>query len=104
MKAIGHLAGDTCHALANAGERDRDVRMLDRAGVEEIADQREAVEAALVSGAGAILEGIPDRPKAADVVDDARGRMLELGGEPALDVGPHLGAEPEQQAPAAHAL
>ena len=30
--------------------------------------------------------------------------MLERGGEPALDVGPHLGAEPEPQAPAARAL
>ena len=32
--------------------------MLDRAGVEEVADQREAVEAALVGRAGAVLERI----------------------------------------------
>jgi hypothetical protein len=30
--------------------------------------------------------------------------MLELGGKPALDMSPHLGAEPEQQAPATQAL
>ena len=30
--------------------------------------------------------------------------MLELGGEPALDVGANLGPEPEQQAPAADPL
>ena len=78
--------------------------MLDRAGVEEVADQREAVEAALVGRAGAVLESVPDRPQTADVVGDARRRVLELGREPALDMGAHLGPEPEQQAPAADPL
>ena len=78
--------------------------MLDGARVEEVADQRETVELTLVSRAAAILKRIPDRPEAADVVDDPRRRVLELGGEPALDVGPRLGAKPEEQAPAAQAL
>ena len=104
VEAVGHLAGRARHALADAGERDRDVRMLDRAGIEEVADQREAVEAAFVRRARGVLEGVQDRAEAADVVDDPRGRVVELGREPALDMGAHLGPEPEQQAPAAQAL
>ena len=104
VKTIGHRAGGAGHGRADPGERNRDLRVLDRAGVEKVADQREAIEAALVGGTGAVLEGVPDRPETADVIDDPLRGVRELGGEAALDVGPHLGAEPEQQAPTARAL
>ena len=73
-------------------------------GVEERVHEREAIELALVGGTGAILEGVPDRAHAPDVVRHPGRGAIEGHREPALDVGAHLGADPEVEPATAPAL
>ena len=60
LKAVRRFARGPAHALVHPREVDGDVRVLDGAGIEEVVDQSETVETALVVGPGAGLEGTPD--------------------------------------------
>ena len=73
-------------------------------GFEERVHQPEPVELALVGGAGPVLERVPDGAHTPDVIGHPGGRPVEGHREPALDMGPHLGAEAEVEAAPASPL
>ena len=101
MEAVGNLARRPAHALVHAGKVDGDSGIGDRTRIEERIHQPELVELALVGRPRIVLEGIPDRPHAADIVRDPRRRTVEGHGKAALHMGAHLGAEPQMKTAAA---
>ena len=103
-ESVGDFPGGGGHTGIHPRQVDRNVGIVDGARIEEVVDQGEPIESSLVARAGSGLKRGPDGPQAVDVVDDPSRGMVELGGEPSLDVGPHLGAQAEQQTAAARGL
>lgn len=99
-RAAGHLR----HARPDRGDQHGRVAVRVRARVEELRHQTVAVELAVEPQP---LAGGPARPDRTDGADELlhplRGPAPRHA-EPALDVGPHLGAEAELEAPSGDEL
>jgi hypothetical protein len=83
---------------------DRDVRVLDRARIEERNHQAQVVVRALEGERRALLPRRPHRAHRPDVVAHPRPGRPVRQAEPPRDVAPHLAAEPQDEAPARELL
>src|SRR5438105_5016789 len=97
---VGHLAGHPGQPVVDAGQVDRRVGHLDRAGIEEVGEEREPVELALEAQRRPLGEGVEDGPQGQDVLPDAGRRPIAGHREALLQVGLDLRAEPEDEPPA----
>ena len=98
---IGHLAGQAGHAGADAGQVDRDLRVVDRSGVEERRHQRQPIVLAAKRRAGAGLPGLPRGVQDGDVLAHPCHRPVRpRHPEAPLDVRAHLRSEAEDEAAA----
>src|SRR3990170_8790610 len=98
VKAVADFAGDPADVLVDAGDIDRDLRVLDGPGIEEGGHQVEAVELPPEVELGPVLPAVPDRAERQDHLADPRPRRLPLHGEAPLVVALDLGAEPQDEA------
>ena len=97
VEPVADLAREAGHAHVHTRDRDRDVRMIARAGGEEVGEQRERVEVALEPQGLLALERSPDRAQREDVLAELRPGVLERHREAALDVGLHLAPQTERE-------
>src|SRR5438067_2553936 len=95
VKAIRHLARGAADQRIDAGDPDRNPRMVARSAVEHRIHQGELVEATFVCRLLAGLEGMPNGSQATNVIGEARYRLVVRHRVAPLDVSAHLGTEPE---------
>jgi hypothetical protein len=95
--AVGNLASDRGHPLANRGQPHLGRAVRIRAGIEERRHQRVRVEVTTKVQLGALTPGCPDRPGGQHELAHAGGRGRPRHAEAAGDVGGDLRAEAEQQ-------
>src|SRR5262245_25095460 len=102
--AFAELAGQPAHGRVDRRHRHRDLRVLDRPGVEERRRIRVAVVLADERRLGAVLPRIPDSAQSEDVLAHARDRRRPVNGEAFLVVLAHLAADAEPEASLREAL
>jgi hypothetical protein len=71
-QAVGDLADDLAHYRIDRGELDRDVRMLDGAGIEQRHHEVDVVVRSPHIELGAVLPAIPHGTHSLDVLADPR--------------------------------
>src|SRR3989442_14064590 len=97
VEAVRQLARGAADQRVDAGDPDRNPRMVARSAVEHRIHQREFVELTLVGRLLAGLEGLPNGTQATDVVGQARYRRVVRHRVAPLDVSAHLGTEAEME-------
>ena len=97
-EAVGHLAGDLGHQLADAGEEHLRVAVRVRARVEERRHQRVGVEVAAEVELGAVVPAVPDGADGQDHLAHAGRRVRPRHREALGDVRLDLRAEAEHEA------
>lgn len=102
--AVGDLARDLEHPLADRGQPDRRRPVTLRARPERRRHQRVGRERAVEVERFAGRPGLPDRPEAEHVLAHPRGGVRPRRAESALDVRPDLGAEAEHEPALGQAL
>ncbi len=102
--SVGHLPGDRAQPGVDGGEVNRDVRMLDRPGIEQGNHQVEAVVLALEVQPGPVLPAVPYRADRLGVLAHPGGGRVPGDAVAALDVTADLSAESQGESPARELL
>src|SRR5215210_2826099 len=98
VKAVADLARESGETSVDAGDEDRNLRVFDRARIEERRHEGVPVEFAFEIQWSLALEGLPDRAQGQDVLAQLRSRPVPGHREAAGNVGLDLRAEAEQEA------
>ena len=97
-QAIRDFAGHPAHHRIDGCHVDRNIRELDRAGIEQRHHQRQLVMRSLVIEGNAVLPAAPDRAHGQHIVSHPRARRVERQAITANDVAAHLAAETQNEA------
>src|SRR5262245_13912956 len=104
MDAVGHLPAELVHGRRQGGEVDRNMRVVDRARIEEGREEIVAVEAASEPEPVLTLERPPDVTEGSDQLAELRGGRLERHREAPYVVRLDLRSKTEYEAACARTL
>src|SRR3989441_11830482 len=97
VQSVAEFSREHAHPRVHAGEENRNLRMLDRTGIEEGRHEVDLVELAFEFQSLASLPRTPDRPQRAYHLSHAGDWGLPLHPETPLDVALHLTSQTEDQ-------
>ena len=99
VKTICNFACCATHTRIHPREIDRNFRVFYRSGVEKRVHQFESIKFTIVTRSCIVLKCIPNGANATNVIRHSRRRMIKMRRKSTFNMGAHLRAESEMEAP-----